>query len=474
MKTGNKDIVARVRRFVLHQGLLKEGEEILTALSGGPDSVALINLLDELKMDLRLTVVHLDHGIRGTVSREDALWVKKMAAARGWPCLAGRSRVGELARKEKLSLEAAARRARYDFLRDCARQFGINKVALGHQADDQAETVLMRLLRGTGPEGLAGMRPRSERDGLTLIRPLLFLSREEIESYLKDRSLKFRRDRTNRDLRFTRNRVRRQLLPLLARDYNPRIREILVNLASLEAERDALVKSILPPASEFLSSAPGPELKISLSRLRKYPRALRGEILKRVLRSAGIGELNRFLLRALEGLSGGKTGRELILPGGVVARKEYDWLVIQPSLREAKSYSYSLPVPGSLELEEAGVRISARTLDRSEERGSFPPHSGKAAFPPSAPRSEYLDAARVKFPLTIRSRLPGDRYRPLGLPGKKKIKDILIDEKVPPRYREVIPLIADQEKIIWLAGYLPAQDCRISERTRKILAIEIA
>ena len=470
---GQKSIVARVRKFALRQGLLEEGERLLVAVSGGPDSIALVNLLHDLKLDLHLIVVHLDHGLRGAASREDALWVKKMAAERGWLYRGGRSRVGELARKEKLSLEAAARRARYDFFRDCAWRLGVDKVALGHHSDDQAETVLMRLLRGTGPEGLGGMRPRTERGGLTLIRPLLFLSREEIESYLKARSLKFRRDRTNRDQRFTRNRIRWKLLPLLAREYNPRIKEILVNLASLEADRDNLIKENLPRWTSNLSFNSDGETKISLVRMRRYSRELRGEIFKRILRRAGLRELNRFNLRALVGLLEGKTGRESTLPGGVVVRKEYEWLVIHAVPREAKSYSYSLPVPGSLELAEAGVGITTRIFNRPDESDSLPPHSGKAVFPPTTPRSEYLDAALIKFPLTIRSRLPGDRYRPMGLKGKKKIKDILIDEKVPPRYREIIPLITEEEKIIWLAGYRPAEECRISERTKKILQIEI-
>ena len=474
MKNGNRNIAARVREFVLREGLLAEGEEILAAVSGGPDSVALVNLLDELKMDLRLTVVHLEHGLRGEASRRDALWVRKMASARGWSYLEGRKRVRALARKEKLSPEAAARRARYDFLRGCARRTGINKVALGHQSDDQAETVLMRILRGSGPEGLGGMRPRSERNGLVLVRPLLLLSREEIEAYLEARSLKFRRDRSNRDLRFTRNRIRHRLLPLLAREYNPRIREILSHLASLEADRDILVKAILPAESDFLSAGPGPAMEISLSRLGGYPREIRGEIWKLILRKAGLGEVSRFNFQGLEDLLEGRSGRELLLPGGVVIRKEYRRLLILPASPEAKSYSYPLPVPGSLDLEEAGVRITVRFLKSPRGKVSFPPRSGKGDFPPASARREYLDADRVKFPLTVRSRLPGDRYRPLGLKGRKKIKDILIDEKVPPRYREVIPLVADREKIIWPAVSPPAEECRISAKTRKVLEIELA
>lgn len=449
-RPGAHPLFRRFRENALRERLFAPGDRLLVAVSGGPDSVALLFLVRALapELGLSLCLAHLDHGLRGESSRADALWVKELAARLGLPYLVGASEVKKRSAARKESIETAARAARYDFLLRTAARMKIRTIVLGHHADDLAETVLMRLLRGCGPEGLIGMRPLSRRGRFLIVRPLLPFWRAEILDYLRAVRISYRRDATNRDRRFLRNRVRRTLLPYLEKRYNPRLKEILVHLSRLEAERTG--------GGGISNRAGG---------------------LKKALAAASVPALNRRHWSALNDLRRKKNGSRVSLPGGRQAKKEKGRLIITKGEKTVsrRPYRYRLPIPGEAAVQEAGVKIVARLVRRPRI-----PRKGKGSFrvywrriPPRGERIEYLDLDKISRPLVVRSRLPGDRYRPLGPGGSRKVKEIMIDEKIPPERRPLIPLVADRKRVVWLAGFRPSEECRVAAAARRVLELRV-
>jgi tRNA(Ile)-lysidine synthase len=468
------ELVRRMAAYgVLHR-LWKAGDRILVAVSSGADSVALLHLLRLLgrEMNFELTVVHLDHGLRGKAAREDRRWVEELASRLELPCIAARREVGPVQETGGYSPEEAARRVRYDFFREVSRRTGIKVLALGHQADDQAETVLLRLLRGGRPAALAGMLPARREGELLLVRPLLAFRREDLLAFLDEIGEEFRRDLSNRDLSFLRNRVRHRLLPLLEKEYSPRCRELLVELAEREREREGYLRGRLDERCRelFRRTAEGPAL--ACGRFLRAAALERGEALRYLLARGGVSSPHRRHFRALERLAAGPSGRRLDLPGPVSARREGDLLVISLR-REAKTLpTLPLEIPGERIIEPLSSRIQVRVYPAPPDL-AFRRRAGRAEADGSGPWREYLDRERVVPPLVVRSRLPGDRYRPLGMEGRKKVKKILIEAGVPLSRRGLIPVVADRERIIWLAGHRPNHHCRVREDTREILEITL-
>ena len=455
MNAFGENLFRRFREQILRERLVEPGDRLLIAVSGGPDSTALLILLHALapELGLSLTVAHLDHGLRGETARRDACWVKKLATRLGLPCVLGNVDVKKRAAARKESIEEAARAARYEFLIRAAARMRIRKIVLGHQADDLAETVLMRLLRGCGPEGLIAMRPVSRRGRFLIVRPLLPFWRREIAVYLRSERILFRVDESNRSPRFLRNRVRMTLIPYLEKKYNPRIKEILVQLSRLEGKRALRADHQTGALKNALAAAAGPAL-------------------------------NRRHWAALESLSEKKNGARVSLPGGLAARKQGGRLVLikEGAPVRPRSYRYRLSVPGAVEVKEAGVKIVARLVRRPilprvkkiSFRGYWsriPPGAGRRKVMPQL--REYFDPDKVSPPLIVRSRLPGDRYRPLGPGGSRKVKEIFIDEKIPPERRAVIPLVADAERVVWIAGYRPSEECCVSSSARRVLELRV-
>ncbi len=465
--------IRRMAGYASRHRLWKPEDRLLVAVSGGTDSVALLHLLYRLgkSVGLHLTVVHLDHCLRGEASCGDRRWVKELAGRLQLPFITGCREVEPVIKAGGYSLEEAARMVRYDFFREVSRQTGIGILALGHQADDQAETVLLRLLRGGRPAALAGMRPARKEGELTLIRPLLPFWRDELVDFLHEIGEGWREDLTNRDSRFLRNRVRHQLLPLLESEYSPRCRELLVELAERERERDDYLRRRLEARGRELlrETGEGPALDCCL--FREAAALEQGEVLRSLLARAGITAPHRRHFSALKRLAGGQSGRRLDLPGLVSAYREGDLLFIAPRRETEESFSpRTLEVPGEIVIEEISARLRARILPVPPdwEIGEKDP---TAAAEAQGHRREYLDRDRVALPLTVRSRRPGDRYRPLGMEGRKPVKKILAEVKVPLSHRGLIPVVEDQKRIIWLAVHRPNHYCRVGPDTREVIEL---
>ncbi len=452
----------KVNQTILRHELLACGDRILIGVSGGPDSMALLHALGEFRKDWKISLIvcYLDHGLRPEAAEEKS-FVAKAAADLGVPFLPGKADVRALKREKRLSLQEAAREARYDFFQETARECRADRIALGHTADDQAELVLMRLLRGAGGRGLAGIPPQR---GRLFIRPLIEVWRKDVESFLREKGIPFREDSSNRSLQFLRNRIRHELLPLLE-NFNPRIRQILVQMADRfrleEAYWQILVQEKFPAV---LRSQKEGTLELDIPALNEYPLAMRLHFFRQAVQQI-LGHLRRFSAShfiAMENLcQNSEPNKEIRLPCGVQANKRYQVLKISLSREETLDFEKTIPGPGTIEIPEIGrqMRISVHRRE------------GEVAF--SDPFVALLDGENIHFPLTIRSLRPGDRFRPLGMDGEKKVKDFFIDHKIPLHQRRRIPLLFSQDQLLWIAGLRINHRFRLTAQTCQVLKAEL-
>jgi tRNA(Ile)-lysidine synthase len=434
---------------------------ILVAVSGGADSVALLHSLHQAAKQhrWRLTVAHLNHGIRGKAAAEDAAFVEAMARQLRIPCVVGRARVPALAKRKGISLEMAAREARYAFLARTARAVKADGVATAHTADDQVETILLKLVRGAGRCGLSGMAAQSLIEGVPLIRPLLEVSRGEIEAFLRERSLLWREDESNQDTAFLRNRVRHELLPFLEKEFNPGIREAVLRTGELlraeDAWMDEMARGILKDCT--LTPALSPEGRgsryVQSDKLYGYPLAARRRVIRLWLVQQGVPAMGLDFgsIARVEALLGRRQGSQTVeLAGGWQVQRQYDRVLVKktPPLRgEGKPVgSVQVKVPGVTLMRALGVRIAVTLAPgivktRGAEPGAFPAQATLSA--------KVLEQGG----LWARPGKAGDRMSPFGMKGTRKIQDILVDAKVPRAVRERIPVLVCAERVVWLPGY---------------------
>ncbi len=445
--------------------LINKGDTVIVAVSGGPDSICLLHLLCKLqnKLGLKLVVAHLDHCLRPEASHE-ALGVKEISKAWAIPFETKAVDIKSYKKKFGFSEEEAGRKARYEFLFETAQKYGASKIALGHHLDDQAETVLFNLIRGTGVDGLAGMLPKRIRGSLQLVRPLLCLRRSEIEAYCRDNKLQTFTDKSNLETDYTRNRLRLELIPQLERQYNPRIREALFSLASLAADDRRLLQSLAVKYYRKITRFLNGEIVIDRSEFLALPAALRGRVLRHALSKYGKTKyLSRLHIEQFLSIAeSGKTGKSLTLPGGLLAYCSYKKLVLSTESRPGRKKFTAVPlkVPGTTCL-PGSIMIKARVAEYHQL--SWSPNSYRA----------YLDLDKVpEAPLKVQPRWPGARFYPQGSSGRKKLKDFLIDQKIPADRRDILPLVTAGEEIIWIAGVRIAHPYRVTEQTRKVLVLE--
>ncbi len=458
-----------VRRTIQRHGMFRPAGPVVVGVSGGPDSVCLLHALWRLRAELGLELVvgHLNHGFRPEAAAE-AAFVAELAGSLGVPAVVEEADVPALSRRLRLSAQVAARRARLEFLGRVARERDAAWVALGHQRDDQAETVLMWFLRGTGLDGLAGIPPvrRDGGAGVWLARPLLEVDRAAIEAYCRAEGLQPRRDPSNRRLTYTRNRIRLALVPLLEREYQPGLRSRLAALADAVRGDRALLEQLTDEAwAQALLSHEPSAVTLSVPVLVDLPPGLRRRVLRRaagLVRAAWTPPLSR-VDAALDLLQPEGAGCTVELGAGVLVRREAGRLHVTTAPRDkVRPYAYALPVPGSVNVVEAGVRITARLVPAGEVR-----RAGLHLVEGGA-----LDYNKVALPLEVRNRRRGDRFVPLGMTGSKKLKDFLIGLKVPRSARDRLPLVTAGGQVVWVAGYRIDDRVKVGPDTRTVLVLE--
>jgi tRNA(Ile)-lysidine synthase len=398
------------------------------------------------------------HGLRGEEADEDARRAAALARSLKVSFSQHRADVRAFAKDQGLSVETAARAVRYQWLERAADRVSATRIATGHTADDQAETVLLNLLRGSGPAGLAGIPPVRGR----IIRPLLHVTRAEVEAYCKAQDLEYRLDRSNLDTTFARNRLRHEILPAL-RDVQPRVDASLRRLADImRAENEFMVEQTANALREVGAQRPE-ELGIACAPFALLPKALRRRVLRAAIARLKGDESDIELERvdALVDLAvSGRTGAIVELPGSVRAERTYGEIVLSllPSPRIAVTREWSLTVPGEVILSELGMELTAA---RSRARRA-----------PASPMSALLDAKGIKLPLGVRTRRRGDRFTPLGMRGSVKLQDFFVNGKVPRSERSRIPLVLSGDEVVWVVGFRISDRHKVRERTRRTIRLE--
>ncbi len=457
-------LLERVKGTIERYAMLEQGERVLVAVSGGVDSVVLLDILRRLAAEspLEIMIAHLDHGLRGEEAREDARFVARLARKEKLALIEKKLDVAKFSKEKRIGIEEGARLLRRDFLRAAADEVGATKIALGHTQNDRGETILFNLIRGAGPTGLVGIRPVNRSVNCSLIRPLIEVSREEILSYARSRDLSWREDRTNQDLSFSRNRIRHRILPLL-REMNPRVLAALQRTADLLVEEELALDELLAPLwVEVLIVQTEGQIVIQRGRLSQLSKGLQALLLRRgVARLRGdLQGIEKVHIDALLGLvASQRTHGKLDLPG-FVARFQGDELTLGKGEME-NPLSFEVPIAlGRTKIPSLGISLDLSIEDRIE--------SGKSQITEDR-EVEVADADRVQFPLHVRGRHPGDRFAPLGLGGEKKLKDFYIDERVPFYERDSIPLLCDRQKIIWVVGLRLSDTVRVTSETKRVL-----
>jgi tRNA(Ile)-lysidine synthase len=444
-----------VLQYIRERKLLKPGDRLAVAVSGGADSVALLRVLLELQTELGIVIVvaHFNHQLRGAGSDADEHFVGDLAHQHDLQFFAGRGNVRLHSIAKKLSLEHAARDLRYRWLQDLAGEQGLNAVATGHTLDDQAETVVMKFLRGTGTRGLAGIRPIMMLDDLPVVRPLLKASRAEIEQYLHRIEQPWREDHTNCDTHFTRNRIRHELLPLLERDYNPNIRHVLSETAEIAlSEEDYWRDHTSALASHWHQKERRLRLQEdegSAAGFFSASTAVQRRALKHFLEWHGITvDFHHVEAARMSALGDSSTAS---LPGGWQARRQGDWLeLLAPTSvfekpATTQPWEHLLHIPGKCDIPEVGISLEAVVVS--------------ADFASSEPPGSLLKAADIGPELLIRNWQPGDRFRPAHSAGEDKLKRLFSKRRIPADERLHWPVALSGSQIVWVHKFPAAHAC---------------
>ena len=473
-------MIDKVRQTMANYKMIEKGDKILVALSGGPDSLCLFHILFELKREFgfKLYLAHFNHGIRRE-SAGDVNYVRRLSKKFKVSLRLARKDIPKMAKEEGGSIEMIARKARYQFLIDTARELRANKIALGHNQDDQVETFLLNFLRGSGTAGLSGMPAKRKLARLKggkniyIIRPLIGAAREEIIAYLDKKKLRARLDASNLSLAFKRNKIRWQLLPLLQKEYNPNIKGVIKRITEIFKEEDIFWQEYLKTIfKNSILKKSKKEIQLNLKKVSAQAEAVQSRILQRALRQL-LGDLrgiNYAHITAIKKLCRRATGRKfLTLPGNVQVVKNYDKLILEKG-KITRDYPFKFPIkaPGGnfFPVLAAKLEIGFKSCNKNVLKR----HIEKLRFMPFGKKFEaILDKDRLKFPLFIRNRFPGDRFQPLGLTTFPKLKKYFINKKISLLERGKNPLLVDSRgRIAWVIGLEIADWAKVTAKTRKI------
>ncbi|MBI2833297.1 MAG: tRNA lysidine(34) synthetase TilS [Acidobacteria bacterium] len=464
-------LLDRIARTIEEHQLIGTGDRVVAAVSGGSDSVALALVLQELARARAFTLAglaHLNHQLRGVAAEEDERFCRELADRLGVPIEVGRIDVGARAFEMRRPVEDAARIVRYEFLEAARKRLGGDVVAVGHTRDDQAETFLLKLIRGAGPRGLAGIYPRRD----AIVRPLIAVTRSELRDYLNAHGVPYREDETNRDLKYLRNRVRHRLVPYLHDQFSPAIVDVLAREAKVAREDADYLKRAAEEVQGSVVGTGAEGTTVDVDALLSLHPAVQRRVILNVLTMGSGGrfvgfehveEVLRMLRRPFSCLI------TLDLPGQRATRSG-DVIILtrrEPGTPadtlKVNFFRYPLSIPGEVEVPEAGWAISAE------------PSTGPAEIDVASGRGSraIVRAERLARPLAVRNRRPGDRFRPLGLAGHKKLQDFFVDRKIARADRDRVPVVVDAEdRIVWVVGGTIADDFRVTGATEGVIILK--
>ncbi len=455
-------LLRRIKKFIEENHLFQPGDRVLVAVSAGLDSVVLLDVLLELRghFNLKLFVSHYDHRIRKN-SLEDALFVYKVCKEKKLPLFITSAPVPRYAKRERISLEMAGRELRYRAWYDLARTYDFQKIALAHHLDDLTEEIFMKIIRGTGRRGLVGI-PLKRED--LIVRPLLFLTKEEIKQHAQEKGLIWREDTTNEDLRFLRNKVRHVLIPFLAKEFNPKIKEAIRKTAVIIAEEEELIEGLAREAFNKTKATIDDDLALKLTELKNLPTVIRRRVYFLAFQEMGL-PLFRITSRHIfqvEALLTGKAKGPVCLPGNFCVYRGPGYVRISQRLSTVEPFELVIPSPGSYDLPQKNL---GKVLIERISKKSLP----ETYF---LKQSIILDANKVSFPIVIRNRRPGDRVYIPGL-GHKKLKKLLWEKKVPTYKRDALIIIEKGGEILAVYGIYIHPMYRPTETTEDVLLIRL-
>jgi tRNA(Ile)-lysidine synthase len=453
----------KVKHTIARHRMISEGDCVIVAVSGGPDSVCLLHILHELKdeLNIRLVVAHFDHGLRSAEDESETAFVRDLAQSLKVPFETAKGRL--LSKRTRGSREEVARNARYAFLEKVRKKHKAQKIALGHNLNDQAETILMRLLRGSGPSGLTGIPP--SRDG-SIIRPLIEIERQEIENYLKAKKLASVTDSSNLKTDYMRNKIRLEIMPLLE-EQQPQLTRLLAQTAEiLRDEDDYLEQTAEAWVGKNIEILPQNALSMPIPYFLKLPVASRRRVIRLAIKDVkkDLRRISWDHIEAIQRLAQAeKPQAALNLPGRLTVRRTYGHLILSASMkRKPKPFHYRLDEPGAYDLREIGRSISFEEIKNRRDlrlRGSK--------------WTALLDAETLRFPLTLRSFKAGDKFIPFGMKGHKKLKDFFVDLKLPLEQRYLTPILCWNDKPVWVCGFRIDDRFKVTSDTKRVMKVTL-
>ncbi len=461
----------RVLSFINEHRLMPSRKTVLVAVSGGQDSVCLLFVLNNLKstLGIKLHVAHLDHQLRGKESAGDARYVAGLAKRLGIPSTIEKRNVLQYQKENGVSLEEAAREVRYTFLAEVAEKIGADRVAVGHTLNDNAETILLHLVRGSGTRGLRGLQPVTEWQTaarkLKVVRPLLEVSRDETAAYCAAHQLQPRLDTTNLSLAPLRNRIRLELLPLLV-SYNLQVVESLLRTAHIAGDDIAFLEKEARRLWRRVASQRGETITLDKEAVLKLSPGIQRHLLRLAIEKM-VGNLKDIEARHIEELMQAlnkPAGKQINLPYGLVFTIDYNRYLLGRGESSLSPFpvldrEYSIKVPGKTVI--PGWRVKASIVKNSNSTRTNDKFTG------------YFDYDLTGDKLTLRSRKRGDRFQPLGMAETKKLGQFMIDSRIPRDWRAGIPIICNGDKILWLAGYRIDERVKITEKTKLVLRLQL-
>jgi tRNA(Ile)-lysidine synthase len=501
---------SKVIDFVQRHSLVSPEEKVVVGVSGGADSVCLLHVLAKWQkgLGIKLHVAHLNHQLRGVESEADAKYVSKLAGSLGIPITIDRQDVAAYRIERSFSIEEAARELRYAFLARVAGEVGAKRIAIGHTRDDQVETILMHILRGTGITGLCGLAPcspmaydgqgmslpasplslpaealsvaKGQRSNLLVIRPLLDITREETTSYCQEHQLDPRIDSSNLSFSFFRNRLRLQLLPLL-RQYNPSVDQALLRLADIAKGDNAFIEQQASGLWDEMARQENNAIYLDKKQIASLPIALQRQLLRAaVTRLAGdTRDIEASHIEAIRSLLDKPAGKRISLPHSLICQGGYDELVIASTAKQSQLPPCPFPpLPGEFTLEVPGEtampgwNVIASIVG---ERVDFPSLRGVLNTRGGTCQSNLVadfDLHRTGTELFVRQRRPGDKFQPLGMSMPKKLYEFMVDAKIPRSWRSHIPIVCSPRQIIWVVGWRIDDRVKTTEASKEILRLE--
>ncbi|NBH13842.1 tRNA lysidine(34) synthetase TilS [Lachnospiraceae bacterium] len=453
----------KVRNFIEERHMVEKGDCVLAAVSGGADSLCLLLTLLELRKELEISLcaVHVEHGIRGKESLEDAEFVEKLCRGRQVPCKVYHCNAGEYASAKKLSLEEGARALRYQFFERAAGEFGADKIAVAHNQNDCAETMLFHLARGTGLKGLRGIPLVREK----IIRPLMCVTRQEIEAYLVEKKQTYCTDLTNGETVYTRNKIRRQVLPALC-EINPGAVVHMNRSALFVSEAVELIDELAEQARKAYVCKKADGICILQELLKQKPVIFRETLRKALAEISGCSrDISSVHIRQLQGLFSLQNGRNINFPGNVEARRIYEGVLLRKKedQDEKQIFEWELSPGGVLCIPPYGYEIHTRLWNKIPQKEEIPQNR----------YTKWMDYDKIKGTMRMRTRREHDFLVIDAQGGKKKLKKYFVDEKVPGYQRDRILLLTDDSHILWVLGYRISEDVKVTEHTRRVLEIRV-